>query len=479
MGSIKKNIFYSSILTVSGCFFPLITFPYVSRVLGVNNIGICNFVDSIVQYFIYFSMMGVMTVGIREVARTKGDKKQLSKTYSELLTLNLIVTAIMIVVLLMCTIFIPQLHEYKQMFYVGAAKVLANTLLIEWLIKGLEDFRYITVRTILVRSLYVVIVFVFVKDESDYFLYFALTSFMVVANAIINIVYSRKFICYKIKGINMQPYLKSFLILGVYMLLTSMYTTFNVAYLGFATNSVEVGYYTTATKLYLLIMSFFTAYTGVMMPRMSILLAEGNVSEFKRLTDKSIDALFAFATPLIVISEVCAPHIIRIVAGVGYEGAVLPMRIVMPLMLVICYEQVLVYQILSPMKKDAAILRNSIVGALVAVIFNVALVSRFASSGTAIVWILSEFAVLLSAQYYVSKYIRFKMPIAAFGKRITLMAPVLLIALYVDHRIENTWLSLIVVSFIAGAYCLFTEIAVLKNELIENNLIAVFKRFPK
>lgn len=258
-----------------------------------------------------------------------------------------------------------------------------------------------------------------------------------------------------------------------------MYTTFNVAYLGFATNSVEVGYYTTATKLYLLIMSFFTAYTGVMMPRMSILLAEGNVSEFKRLTDKSIDALFAFATPLIVISEVCAPHIIRIVAGVGYEGAVLPMRIVMPLMLVICYEQVLVYQILSPMKKDAAILRNSIVGALVAVIFNVALVSRFASSGTAIVWILSEFAVLLSAQYYVSKYIRFKMPIAAFGKRITLMAPVLLIALYVDHRIENTWLSLIVVSFIAGAYCLFTEIAVLKNELIENNLIAVFKRFPK
>lgn len=168
MGSIKKNIFYSSILTVSGCFFPLITFPYVSRVLGVNNIGICNFVDSIVQYFIYFSMMGVMTVGIREVARTKGDKKQLSKTYSELLTLNLIVTAIMIVVLLMCTIFIPQLHEYKQMFYVGAAKVLANTLLIEWLFKGLEDFRYITVRTILVRSLYVVIVFVFVKDESDY-----------------------------------------------------------------------------------------------------------------------------------------------------------------------------------------------------------------------------------------------------------------------------------------------------------------------
>lgn len=479
MVSIKKNIFYSSILSVSSYLFPLITFPYVTRVLGVNNIGICNFVDSIVQYFIYFSMMGVMSVGIREIARTKSNKKLLSKTYSELLTLNLIATAIMIVVLLLCTIYVPLFQVYKQMFYVGVAKVLANTMLVEWLFKGLEDFKYVTARTILVRSLYVVVVFIFVKGENDYFLYFALTSLMVVVNAIINIVYSRKFICYRIKGINMQSYLKSFLILGVYMLLTSMYTTFNVAYLGFATNSVEVGYYTTATKLYLLIISFFTAYTGVMMPRMSLLLAEGNISEFKRLTDKSIDALFAFAMPLIVISEVCAPHIIRIVAGVGYEGAILPMRIVMPLMLVICYEQVLIFQILSPMKKDVAILRNSIIGALVATIFNIALVSRFASNGSAIVWVLSELAVMISAQYYVSKYIQFRMPVAAFGKRMVLVIPILLIALYVDHTIESMWLSLIVVSFFVGTYCLFTEIIVLKNELIENNLIAIFKRFHK
>lgn len=194
MGSIKRNIFYNSILTISSYIFPLITFPYVTRVLGVNNIGICNFVDSIIQYFICFSMMGVMTVGTREIARTRGDKKLLSKTFSELLTLNLIATVIMILVLFLCVMFLPFFHDYEQMLYVGMAKILASTLLVEWLFKGLEDFKYVTGRTIIIRCLYVISIFILVKDKDDYFLYFTLTSFVVVINAIVNIVYSRKFV---------------------------------------------------------------------------------------------------------------------------------------------------------------------------------------------------------------------------------------------------------------------------------------------
>ena len=168
MTSIKKNIFYSSILTVSGYLFPLLTFPYITRVLGVKNIGVCNFVDSIVQYFIYFSMMGMMTVGIREIARAKGDRKLLSKTFSELLSLNLIATLIAVIILLICTMCIPQMSEYKSMFFIGSAKILANTLLIEWLFKGIEDFKYITLRSVIIRGLYVIAVFIFVRKAEDY-----------------------------------------------------------------------------------------------------------------------------------------------------------------------------------------------------------------------------------------------------------------------------------------------------------------------
>ena len=479
MTSIKKNIFYSSILTVSGYLFPLLTFPYITRVLGVKNIGICNFVDSIVQYFIYFSMMGMMTVGIREIARAKGDRKLLSKTFSELLSLNLIATLIAVIILLICTMCIPQMSEHKSMFFIGAAKILANTLLIEWLFKGIEDFKYITLRSVIIRGLYVIAVFIFVRKAEDYQTYFLLTSLMVVVNAAVNIVYSRKFVSFTLRGVNMTPYVKPFLILGSYLLLTSMYTTFNVAYLGFVGDTTEVGYYTTATKLYLIIMSFFTAFTGVMMPRMSSLIAEGKIQDFRRLIDKSINALLAFAFPLIIIGEICAPQIIRIIAGEGYEGAIFPMRIVMPLMAIIGYEEVIVLQVLSPMKKDTAILKNSFIGAIVGILLNILIVPRYLSVGTSIVWVMSECTVMLAAQYYVSKYIEYKMPVLSFIKRLLYSLPIVIVLFFINRIIESVWISLIVVSGISLIYCVFIELYILRNELIREYYLILINRIKQ
>lgn len=424
-------------------------------------------------------MMGIMTVGIREVARAKGDRKLLSKTFSELLSLNLLATLIAVIILLICTMCIPQMSEHKSMFFIGSAKILANTLLIEWLFKGIEDFKYITLRSVIIRGLYVIAVFIFVRKTEDYQTYFLLTSLMVVVNAAVNIVYSRKFVSFTLRGVNMTPYVKPFLILGSYLLLTSMYTTFNVAYLGFVGDTTEVGYYTTATKLYLIIMSFFTAFTGVMMPRMSSLLAEGKIQDFRRLIDKSINALLAFAFPLIIIGEICAPQIIRIIAGEGYEGAIFPMRIVMPLMAIIGYEEVIVLQVLSPMKKDTAILINSFIGAIVGILLNILIVPRYLSVGTSIVWVMSECTVMLAAQYYVSKYIEYKMPVLSFIKRLLYSLPIVIVLFFINRRIESVWISLIVVSGISLIYCVFIELYILRNELIREYYLILINRIKQ
>lgn len=470
MTSLKRNVVYSSILTISGYLFPLLTYPYVTRVLGVTNIGVYNFVDSIVQYFIIFSMIGVATVGVREIARSKGNNKELSKVFSSLLSINLIFTVISIVILILCTLFIPKLQYYSQMFYIGTAKILANSLLVEWLYKGLENFRYITVRSIIVRSIYVIAVFIFVREVDDYVLYFFLTTLMFVFNAIVNLVHSKNFVKFSLKEISLNPYIKSCAILGLYQVLTNLYTTFNVIYLGFVTDETQVGYYTTATKLYSIIMSLYTAFTGVMMPRMSSLLAEGKIEDFKRMTTKSVEALFAFALPLMVISIVCTPQIVQIIAGTGYDGAIIPMRIVMPLMLVIGYEQILILQILTPLKKDSAILKNSILGASVGMLLNILLVSKFGCNGTAVVWLLSEFTVLITAQYFVSKYINYRMPLRAFFKRIIYTIPITVLCYFLNMLIPYVFGSVVVVAMIVIVYFVILEIFILKNKLIIDNL---------
>ena len=466
MPSIKKNFLYSTVLTISGYLFPLITYPYVTRVLGVEKLGVCNFVDSIIQYGILFSMLGIGTVAIREIAQSKNNKGKLSKTFSSLLFLNLLTSVIAVAAILVLAFTIPKFYEYQKLFVIGASRILFNSLLVEWLYKGLEEFKYITVRSLLIRVLYVIAIFIFVRSSNDYIIYFAINVGIVILNAIVNIVYSRNYLTISFRNIDISPYLKPFFILGLYNILTSMYTSFNVMYLGLVSSTTEVGYYTTAVKLYTLVISVFTAFTGVMMPRLSSLLNEGKKDEFLRLSNKSIDLLFACIMPLVVIVISFANEIIAIIAGKGYEGAVLPLRIIAPLLLIIGYEQVIVIQMLMPLKKDKAIFVNSIVGASVGFLLNLVLVGWLNSVGSAIVWIVSELSVMISAQLFISKYISFSFPWKKLAGRIIVSLPIIVCCVLLQLFVKNELLAFIIGLFVVGCYYLAIERYFYKNEYL-------------
>ena len=358
MSTLKKNFLYSGILTTANYIFPLITYPYVSRVLGVANIGACNFVDSIINYFLILSALGIGTVGIREIAKNKGDKQDLQKTFSQLFTINTISTTIALVALLIAMHTVPRLRENYDLMWIGVLKLVFNYLLIEWFFKGLEDFKYVTNRTIFVRCFYVLSVFLLVKKTDDVFLYYFLTSFTIAINAIINIIYARQFIQFRFCFSSLKEYSKSVSILGVYSLLTSMYTTFNIAYLGFVSTDIQVGYYTTSIKIHTIVLMAFTAVTGVLMPRIASILSDKRYDEYKILIKKSVNILLIFAIPCVLLVEIFAPQIVYLIAGNGYQGAVMPLRIIAPLILVIGFEQILITQSLMPMGKDKAVLIN-------------------------------------------------------------------------------------------------------------------------
>lgn len=467
MSNIKRNFIYNSILTSANYIFPFITYPYVSRVLGVNNIGICNFIDGIINYFILFSMLGIGIVGVREIAKVKSNRKLLNETFSSLFILNGITTLIALILLLSSINYFPQLTEHKTLIYIGASKLLCNFLLIEWLYTGLEDFKYITKRTIIVKCFYVIGVFSFVKEINDYPIYFFLLCSMVVINSIFNLLYARKLVSLSFKRIQLKSYLSPFFILGLYMILTSMYTSFNITYLGFVSGTREVGYYTTATKIYSILLSLFTAFTNVMLPRMSTLIENGNINEFKILIKKSIDFLFIFSTPIIVISMIFAPEIILLVSGKGYEGAITPMRIVMPLMIIIGYAQIIIIQILMPLKKDKAIFIGSMIGAIVGISLNILLVPYLHSIGSALVWVISEFTILLIGQYKVYHYIKISFPYKQFMRNITYILPIIILYFILSkyillHNIKGLFIA----SFIICIYWLFINIYVSKNTLV-------------
>lgn len=475
--SIKKNFFYSSILTTANYIFPMLTFPYVTRVLGPTNIGICNFVDSIIQYFLLISMLGVGVVGVREISKARNSRENLSRVFSSLVVINVLTTLIALLILFTCVLFVPLFQEYREMMWIGALKILFNTLLIEWFFKGIENFRYITIRSVIIRAIYVVCVFVFVRNSNDYNIYYLLMALMIVINALFNILYSRKFVDFNLSNISLRPFIVPIVIMGIYGILTSFYTTFNTAYLGIVAGETEVGYYSTATKLYSVFIALFSAFTGVMLPRMSSILSEGRINDFKELLNKSVSILFSFSIPIVFFSIVYAKEIIYVIAGSGFDGAVLPMQICMPLMVVIGYEQIIIIQGLMAMDKNKAVFINSILGAVIGILLCVLLMSKFKSVGASIVWLCSELVVLTSASYFIKKYIQIVFPFKKLFNAILYHLP-LLILLLLFHMVDiNHLLSLFLSIVITSLYSLGVQLYFIKDDVILNLVNSVILKF--
>lgn len=475
MQSLKKNFIYNAILTMSGYIFPLMVYPYVSRVLGVANIGACNFVDSIVEYFTILSMMGMNTIGIREIAKCKNDQQKLDNVFSQLFSLNTLTTITAIIILIIATNIVPKFAPYKDLLYIGVGKLFFNYMLINWFFQGLENFKYIAARTIFVKILFVISVFLFVKTETDVKLYYFLVALTWAGNGIINFIYAKKYVSFNFTLKINKAIIGPFFILGVYWFMNSMYTTLNVAFLGFATNDIEVGYYTTANKLLTVIMTMFTALTSVMVPRVSVALKSNDNSEAKALIRKAINALMLFAIPLIFFVFPFSQELIYLMSGKGYEGATTPLQIMTPLFFLVGYDQIIVLQTLLPMGKDKDILRNSILAASVGIISNIFLTLNFGKNGSAIVLILAELSVLLSSQFCVTKYLGLKIPFKLIIKHIIGFSPIIIICYVIKYFINSYVISLIVSASIICCYIFLAGRFILKNSILTNLKTPLFK----
>ncbi len=473
--SLQKNFIYSSILTVSKYLFPLIVYPYVSRTLGLSNIGIVNFVDNLVNYFVYISMMGIATVGVREIAAVRSNQQQLSKTFASLLSLTCIATLIAIAILWIAMYTVSELIPYKDLLYVGIVKLVFNLFIMEWFFMGMEDFRYITNRSLLVKCLYVLCVFLFVREASDYKIYYCISVGMVIVNALVNLVYIRKFVRFDFHAIDMRPYYQAFLIMGVYVLLTNVYTSLNPVWLGFVTNTDEVGYFTTATKLHNIIMAFLLSFTNILFPRVSNLLAEGKEKEFWEKINIAFDAIFLFAFPTICFMLVAGPELLHLVVGDGFEGAYLPFRIITPLVLVIGIEQILVIQILMANHCDRVVLRNSFIGAVVALLSNILLTATFGASGSAVVWVIAECAIMALSVMVIYKKFHYIPPYKRLLTYCYTYVPLLVLGILTYKALDNTYTIVLSVGVLTVLYATVNELFILRNK-VAKQLLQVLHR---
>lgn len=448
--NIKKNLIYSTILTLSTYMVPLLVFPYISRVLGPTPIGAIDTVDNLIDYCILFSMMGMTSLGIREIAKNKNNRESLHFAFNNLFWLNTISTGIVFILLCITILLLPDLQHRIDLLIVGSIKLIANLFAIEWFYRGLEDFRYITIRSVIIRVLFIICVFLFVTKKSDYIIYYILFVGMYVSNAVCNWIHKAKFISVSYKRVQLGKYFKPFVFLGVFAMLSAIYTKLTLPVLSISCGNEEAGYYATATRMYQVIIALISSLISVLIPRMSVLIREHKAKEIQELYNSAFKLLYFLAIPIIIYVEFFASDIIKFFAGQDFENAVLPMKLIMILVLIIGTEQILIMQLLIPLKKDKEVVMCGLLGVITWIILSILLIPTYKSTGAAIVWIAAEAIVMLSAAYQVKHAIGFQIPIKSLTKSCIVSIPYIVIGYSVYIYTEKS-ITKIIISIIAFA----------------------------
>ncbi len=397
--SLKKNFMMNALLTMSGFIFPLITFPYVSRVLLPTGTGKVNFATSVISYFLMFAQMGAPSYGIRACAKARDNREELTRTAHELLILNLIMSLVAYILLAISLVVVPKFREEKTLFIVISLTIGLTAIGMEWLYKALEQYTYITVRSVIFKLIALVAMFLLVHTESDYVIYGGITILASSASNVLNLINAHKYIGFKPVGhYDLRRHLKPILVFFAMACATTIYTNLDNVMLGFMTTDADVGYYGAAVKIKVVLVSIVTSLGGVLLPRASYYVEHGNMKEFKRITSKAMSFVFLFATPLTIYFILFARNGVLLLSGEAFEGAIIPMQVIMPTLLLVGITNIMGIQILVPTGREKVVLHSEIAGAIVDIVINAALIPTMKATGAAIGTLVAEM-VVLGVQY--------------------------------------------------------------------------------
>ena len=401
--SIKLNFIMNAILQISAFIFPLITFPYVSRILGPSGTGNVSFATSIVTYFALFAQLGIPTYGIRATARVRDDKKLLSKTVQEIFIINAVMCVLAYFVFFVVLNLVPKMYNDKVLFIIISSTILFNSVGMDWLYKGLEKYTYITFVSIIFKFIALILMFVCVHHKNDYVIYGAISIFAASASNICNLVNIHKLIYIKpIFNYEFTKHFRPIMIFFAMSCATTIYTNLDTVMLGFMKDNVEVGYYNAAIKIKNVLLGVVTSLGTVLLPRASYYIENNMYSEFKRIAGKALNFVVLISFPLCLYFILFAKEGVLFLSGDAYTEAILPMQILMPTLIFIGLTNIMGIQMLIPLGREKVVLYSEIAGAIVDLVINTILIPIMASSGAAIGTLVAEM-VVWTAQYIALK----------------------------------------------------------------------------
>ena len=445
MPSIKKNFIYNSIYQILLIIIPLITTPYIARVLGPSGVGIYSYTYSIAHYITIIALLGTINYGTRSIAQIRDNREKLSDTFWGIYYFQLLLAFLLSALYLLYVVLF--IEDYKIIFLIQFLYVISAAFDANWFCSGLENFKLLVIRNIIIRVSSVIAIFIFVKSSDDLWLYtLIMASSILISQLVIWPYILSKINFLKPNLVSIGKHIKPNLILFVPVIAVSVYTIMDKIMLGILSNVSEVGYYTNSERIVNIARSLIVALGTVMLPRMSNLVAEGNYQKALDLIRKSMIIVIFMGAALTFFIPAVSPTFVPWFLGEEFRESALLASLLSIIIIFTSWANVVRTQYLIPNSRDKIYIISVITGAVVNFILNLILIPQFHALGAVIGTIFAEISVCFIQTYMIRKeleikeYIKNVYPFIIFGLimfivvrsiAIISLQPVILIALQI------------------------------------------------
>ncbi len=461
--SMIRNSVFNVIKTIGTFLFPVINFSYISRIFGTDGMGRINFARSIVGIFAMISMLGIRYYGIRECAKKRDDKEALSRIFCELLLLNLIFTLLSYVLLFVYLHMSVKTDGYKAEIGLYCFTILLGVISVEWLFTAVEDYLYLAKRSIVIQLFSLLAVLLLVRKKEDLYLYIII---QVVTSCVVNcsgLIYIKRYLSFtrpRMAGlaVHLRPILKLFLI----TMFVQVFTEMDTVMLGYLSSDTQVGLYSSAYKLSVVLCSFISSVTTVIMPRMAYLFQNEDKSKADELLKNAVQFILLVGIPLSAGACIYSRHFILLLSGEGFEGAVPASMLLSLRTLLSPVNGMLLMHYMVPRNKE----REAVIVTAVTAVFNVSLnlllIPLLGATGAAISTVGSEMTEMICIMAAVRKYLDIKNVFEKMYQYLVCVIPVVAAAFLAGQYIRNTVLS-VVIGVVAAAPVYFILLYNMKN----------------
>lgn len=436
----NKNFLYNVIYQIFSLLMPLITAPYIARVLGVDNIGIYSYTYSIVSYFMLAALLGVNNYGSREIAKVaqSGDKEKLSRLFCEVYYMQLILGASMLVLYFIALPFFG--GQYKTIFVLQGIFIVSAIFDINWFYFGLENFKLTVSRNIIIKTLSLILIFIFVKNEADLAKYVLILSLSTLVSQLYLWLYIRKYASFVKRSLNdVFSHFKQCLILFVPVVAYSIYRIMDKTMLGAISGTIPLGYYQNAESIINIPVALVAALGTVMLPSMS---KKMETREFNKKLFGSFELIFLFVLPVVVSLINVGPDLAVVFYGGDFAESGYIIRVLAITILFAGVANVVRTNYLIPRRKDKVYVTSTILGAVINLILNFIFIPQFGVYGACIGTIAAELSVMLYQMLRTRDFIKYSKVLVLFLKYLLKSVPIFVAQLIIGFMINGTLLRL-------------------------------------